>query len=283
MRLGARGDEIVRGLDAPAVDVQGGPVDEARVAVEELDAVLVREVDVLVAGACASTISRLPAISAAKSTGPASVRDAGEAGSRGAMARLGRRQQRLGRDAADVHARPADRAALDHRHAQLAAARCDRRRERAAARADDRQVVVEPPPFSPAAPISTASSRCGGTRRRARRCPPAVPGRARAARRRARRRSGSRRSGARAESPQSRTSAGTPDGWRPSAATGRGVRRDRRPTARSCSRSSSRIRTRVGSPSPRKYLATRSGSAGASGRTNGEDVLRGSVAGIRRS
>src|SRR5207244_10524490 len=35
------------------------------------------------------------------------------------------------------------------------------------------------------------------------------------------------------------------------------------------SRSSSRIRRRVGSPSPRKYFATRSASTGASGKRNG--------------
>jgi hypothetical protein len=42
-------------------------------------------------------------------------RDAGNAADAGAMARLGRGQQRLGGNAADVHARAADRAAVDDR------------------------------------------------------------------------------------------------------------------------------------------------------------------------
>ena len=60
-------------------------------------------------------------------------RDAGEASVCGAVAGLRRGQQRLGRDAADVHARPADHAALNHDHPQLATPRGDRGRERAAA------------------------------------------------------------------------------------------------------------------------------------------------------
>ena len=47
MRLGAGRDEIVRRLDALAVNVQGGPIDEASAAIDELDVVLVREVEVL--------------------------------------------------------------------------------------------------------------------------------------------------------------------------------------------------------------------------------------------
>ena len=47
VRLGAGGDEVMRGLDAPSVDVQCRPFDEACVAADELEAVLGRKVHVL--------------------------------------------------------------------------------------------------------------------------------------------------------------------------------------------------------------------------------------------
>jgi hypothetical protein len=69
--------------------------------------------------------------------------DAGEATLSGAMASLGRREQRLGRDATDVDASPADRPALDHDDAQFLAPRGDGGRERTATRADDREVELD--------------------------------------------------------------------------------------------------------------------------------------------
>src|SRR5205823_14190760 len=47
VRSGARGHQIVGGLDAPAVDLQRGAVDEARVTGDDLEAVLLGEVEVL--------------------------------------------------------------------------------------------------------------------------------------------------------------------------------------------------------------------------------------------
>ena len=131
-------------------------------------------------------------------------------------------------------------------------------------------VAASLPTRSPASYISSPSSRGGDTQPHARRCRPAAPGPQReqlghpavgdpvvdagvlAARLR-----------------RSRTNASTPGGSKPSAAIGPS-RFAKSPTeSSSCSSSSARMRTRVGSPRPRKYFATRSGSAGASGSTNG--------------
>lgn len=150
VRLGTRSDEILRGVDSPPVDLEAGPVDEARVALDELDGVLAREIDVLV---LAHPLDDLPlAGDQIRELDRARLgSDAREAVQLRAVACLGRRKQRLGGNATDVHARPADRPALDHRHAQLPAARGDRRRKRAAPRPDDRQVVVEVPTPGPRA------------------------------------------------------------------------------------------------------------------------------------
>ena len=142
MRLGARRDEVVRGVDAPPVDLESGPVHESRVTVDELDVVLAREVDVLVAAHSLDDLSLAGDQGREVDRGRLGT-DAREAPHARAVARLGRGEQRLGGNAADVHACAADRRALDHRHTELSAARGDRGRERAAARPDDRQVVVE--------------------------------------------------------------------------------------------------------------------------------------------
>jgi hypothetical protein len=141
VRLGTGGDEIVLSLDPPTIDVQGGAVEEARAAVEELDGVLVGEVDVLLLAHPLDDLA-LATDQRREVDRPGLSRDPGEAIHARPVARLGRRQQRLGRDAADVDARPADRAALDHRHTELAPSRRDRPGERTAARPDDRQVVA---------------------------------------------------------------------------------------------------------------------------------------------
>ena len=47
MRFGAGGDEVVRGVDPATIDVQRETVDETRVAVKDVDAVVGRDVEVL--------------------------------------------------------------------------------------------------------------------------------------------------------------------------------------------------------------------------------------------
>ena len=140
MGLGAGGDEVVSGVDPLPVDIERGPVDEGGAALDELEAVLGGEVDVLLLSHRLDDLAlagdQRGEVDRARVGG-----DPREPALPRPMARLGRGQQRLGRDAANVHARAADGAALDHRQAQVQAPRGDGGRERSAAGPDDDQVV----------------------------------------------------------------------------------------------------------------------------------------------
>ncbi len=129
--FGARGNEIVARLNASSVHVQGRAFDEASVSFEQLEAVLVSQLDVLALTQVTDDLvfrgNQLRHVH-----GPGIGGDSGKAGMQGTVPCLGAGQQRFGRNAADVDARPADGSALDHDHAQIPASGGDRGRESAA-------------------------------------------------------------------------------------------------------------------------------------------------------
>jgi hypothetical protein len=139
--LGTGGDEVVRGLDAAPVDLKRWPFDEPGAAADDLEAILSREVHILLLA------HRLDDLALAgderREVDRLSLRgDAWKSPLACPPAGLGRGKQRLRRDTADVHAGPANGVAFDHHDAQVSASSGDGGRERATAGTDDGQVVV---------------------------------------------------------------------------------------------------------------------------------------------
>jgi hypothetical protein len=125
----------VVGLDPPCPTVrrphlEGRPVDEPGVAAHDLPAVLGSEIHVLVGLHVGHQIRFARDQLGERDLVRAGV-DSGEPlGCQRHVPRLGGGQQCLGGHAAGVHARAADRAALDHHHRQILPSCGDRGRER---------------------------------------------------------------------------------------------------------------------------------------------------------
>jgi hypothetical protein len=129
------------GTDLAPIDRHGGGAGEVRFTVDDLEAVAVGKIDVLVLTHVSDQVVLLRD-QRRQIDGTHVGRKPGERVRTSRVIRLRGGQQRFGWDAADVHAGATNRAALDHEHPGTQAAPVNRRRERAATRTDDHQVVI---------------------------------------------------------------------------------------------------------------------------------------------